>query len=51
MDGIFKFKIDEEGNAYSSSFGSDWRLLETDADTVILEAVLDYIQEMEENEK
>ena len=51
MDEIFKFKIDSEGNAYSSSFGSDWRLFETDADTVILEAVLDYIQEMEENEK
>ena len=51
MDEIFKFKIDEEGNAYSSSFGSDWRLIQTKADAVILDAVLEYIQEMEENEK
>ena len=51
MDEIVKFKIDEDGNAYSSSFGSDWRLIKTKADAVILDAVLEYIQEMEEKEK
>ena len=51
LDEIFKYKIDSEGNAYSSVGGGDWRLLKTAADTVILDAVLEYIQEMEENEK
>lgn len=51
LDEIFKFKIDSEGNAYALTNKSDWRLIKTKADAVILDAVLEYIQEMEENEK
>ncbi len=43
MDGIFKFKFDEESRPYCSALGGDWRLLETDEDTVILKAILEYM--------
>ena len=51
LDEVFKYKIDEDGNAYALTNKSGWRLIETKADAVILEAVLEYIQEMEANEK
>ena len=51
MDEIFKYKIDSEGNAYALTNKSGWRLIQTKEDAVILDAVLEYIQEMEANEK
>jgi len=51
LDEVFKYKIDEDGNAYALTNKSGWRLIQTKADAVILDAVLEYMQEVEANEK
>lgn len=51
LDEIYKYKIDDDGNAYALTNKSGWRLIKTKADAVILDAVLEYMQEVEANGK